>query len=231
MMNTLIENKLPLNNWVGFCSDTTNAMMGDHLSVSTLIHKNHPGVVIVKCSCHSIHLVASYACKKLWNSLEDLVRTIYNHFKRSPKRTAAFADLQKFCEPNKNPMKILAPGQTRWLSLQSCVRRILECWLPLQSYWRLLAFEDKTHSNDHVLSTLNNPLLKAMMEFVEHALGLFNDFNTFFQSDAPQFGLLKTRVNELLKTLALNFMKPEFVRDQSGLDINPLLSNEYLPLK
>lgn len=101
MMNTLIENKLPLNNWAGFCSDTTNVMMGDHQSVSTLIHKNHPGVVIVKCSCHSIHLVASYACKKLSNSLEDLVRTIYNHFKRSAKRTAAFADLQKFCEPKK----------------------------------------------------------------------------------------------------------------------------------
>lgn len=151
--HVLAENNIPLNNWVGFCADTTSVMMGPNHSVSTLIKTNHPQVVIVKCSCHLIHLVASYACKMLPNSLEDLVRTIYNHLKRSPKRTAEFIKFQQFFEPDFSPKKILAPGQTRWLSLQMCVRRILECWESLRQYWTVVVFEDKTHANDHVRNT------------------------------------------------------------------------------
>ncbi|RZF34266.1 hypothetical protein LSTR_LSTR010240 [Laodelphax striatellus] len=50
-----------------------------------------------------------------------------------------------------------------------------------------IVFENPNDSVE-VLSTLNNPLLKAMMEFVDYALG---EFNAFFQSNAPLFGELK----------------------------------------
>lgn len=150
MMDTLKVNKISLQNWVGFCSDTTSVMMGPNNSVAQLIKKNHPTVIVVKCSCHSIHLVASYACQKLSNSLEDLCRTIFNHFKRSPKRQRELIQFQRFLNPDQFPHKILAPGQTRWLSLQSCVRRILENWEALKNYWEILVFEDKTHGNEQV---------------------------------------------------------------------------------
>lgn len=52
-----------------------------------------------------------------------------------------------------------------------------------------------------------------MMEFADYGLGLLNDFNTFFQAEMPLFGLLKPKVEELLKVIALNFMKPEYVRN------------------
>lgn len=94
MMDTLKMYQINLDNWVGFCSDTTSVMMGAHNSVAQLVKKNYPYVVIVKCSCHSIHLVASYACKKLSNSLEDMCRTIYNH-----KRQRELETFQKFLEP------------------------------------------------------------------------------------------------------------------------------------
>lgn len=150
MMDTLKVNKISLQNWVGFCSDTTSVMMGPNNSVAQLIKKNHPTVIVVKCSCHSIHLVASYACQKLSNSLEDLCRTIFNHFKRSPKRQRELIQFQRFLNSDQFPHKILAPGQTRWLSLQSCVRRILENWEALKNYWEILVFEDKTHGNEQV---------------------------------------------------------------------------------
>ncbi|KAG8175684.1 hypothetical protein JTE90_010159 [Oedothorax gibbosus] len=213
MIGVLKENNVPLHNWVGFCADTTNVMMGLNNSVSQRVKENFPTVIIVKCSCHSIHLVSSYACKKLPSSLEDLVRTIYVHLKRSPKRQKGFEEFQKFFNEEQNPKNFLAPGQTRWLSLQNCVRRILEYWEALKHYWQLITFEDKTHANELTYSTLKNPLMKCMMEFVEYALGLFNDFNTFFQSDAPNFSNLKTEVTRLLKTLGLNFMDPKYIRN------------------
>ncbi|KAG8184778.1 hypothetical protein JTE90_011564 [Oedothorax gibbosus] len=231
MIGVLKENNVPLHNWVGFCADTTNVMMGLNNSVSQRVKENFPTVIIVKCSCHSIHLVSSYTCKKLPSSLEDLVRTIYVHLKRSPKRQKGFEEFQKFFNEEQNPKKILAPGQTRWLSLQNCVRRILEYWEALKHYWQLITFEDKTHANELTYSTLKNPLMKCMMEFVEYALGLFNDFNTFFQSDAPNFSNLKTEVTRLLKTLGLNFMDPKYIRNTEGLLIDPHASGYYLPLK
>lgn len=96
LIDTLKLYKINLDNWVGFCSDTTAVMMGANHSVAQLIVKNFSYVRIVKCSCHSIDLIASYACKRLSNSLEDMCRTIYNHFKRNPKRQREFETFQKF---------------------------------------------------------------------------------------------------------------------------------------
>jgi hypothetical protein len=181
MMEVLMDNNIPLHNWVGFCADTTNVMMGQEKSVAQLIKQNFPSVIIIKCSCHSIHLVASYACKKLPNSLEDLVRNIYSHFKRSAKRTKDFEDFQKFYNEESNPKKMLAPGQTRWLSLQNCVKRILEYWESLTHYWQLVFVEDKTHGNELTFSTLKNPLLKCLVEFVDYALGLLRPLMTLIR--------------------------------------------------
>ena len=47
-----MSKEIPLENIVGFCSDTTNVMMGSNHSVSTLLKDSLPHVIIVKCSCH-----------------------------------------------------------------------------------------------------------------------------------------------------------------------------------
>lgn len=229
MMKSLTENNIPLQNWIGFCSDTTAVMMGQHNSVSQLIRLNYPHVLISKCACHMIHLVASSACKKLSTSLEDLCRNIYNHFGRSPKNSANLKKFQAFYELK--PHKILRASQTRWLSLQACVRRILEQWDALTHYWRLLSFEDATHANRHTLQSLENPLLKCQMHFVNYSLGLFNDFNCMFQADYPQFCELKAQTEQLIRTLALNFMSRNYVKRTPSSQINPHLNAEHLALK
>lgn len=107
MMTTLKLNNIPLENWVGFCTDTANVMVGAHHSVAQMVKENYPNVVIIKCSC----FVASYACKMLPYSLEDLVRNIYSHFSRSPKRIDTFSEIQKQFLSDETPLKILSPGQ------------------------------------------------------------------------------------------------------------------------
>ena len=86
--------KLPPANSKAFCSDTTNSMMGAHKSVSSMIRQEFPWVVILKCSCHMAHLVASYPCKKLPKSMEDICRSIYGHFTHSGKRQHPFIEFQ-----------------------------------------------------------------------------------------------------------------------------------------
>ncbi|XP_028408810.1 uncharacterized protein LOC114531390 [Dendronephthya gigantea] len=162
------ELHIPMERMIGYSSDTTNVMFGEFNSVSQLLMSEFPNVFSVKCSCHLIHLVSSYAALKLPKGLEDLVRDVYNHFHRSSKRQEVYQQFQKFYDAE--PRKLLSPGQTRWLSLQLCVDRILEQYLALQHYFVLVANEDPTHSNDHILKALHNKFTLAYLEFLSHQL-------------------------------------------------------------
>ena len=68
-----------------------------------------------------------------------------------------------------------------------------------------------------------------MLFLVEYVLGELNEFNTIFQSEKPLFHLMKAQVEKLLQTLAVNFMKPSYVRTVNPFDINPHDEVNYLP--
>ena len=63
-----------------------------------------------------------------------------------------------------------------------------------------------------------------------YALGMFNEFNTVFQSEKPLLYELKNRVFSLIKNFASNFMHSRYVRSTYPTRIDPTLSNQYLPL-
>ena len=157
---------IPMNNIVGFSSGTTNVMFGSNESVVALLNKGYPDVVTIKCSCHMIHLCASYACLKLSTSLEDLVRNVYAHFSRYSKRFKNFEEFQTFCGTPVH--KFLCLSRTRWLSVESVVNRVLEQWSPLH-----LCFTDDVESKcdpsnaaKSILQSLHNVFQKAVLEFL-----------------------------------------------------------------
>ena len=118
------KNQIPLSNIIGYASDTTNVMFGQHHSVITLLKGIIPHFYTMKCLCHSAHLCASHACERLPRSIEDLVCEIYSHFSHSAKRLAEYKRFQAFT--NTEPHKLLKPAQTHWLSLEQCINRMLE---------------------------------------------------------------------------------------------------------
>ena len=111
---------IPKSNIIGYSSDTTNVMFGQYNSVVQLLKYEFSYVQAVKCSCH---LVSSYAASKLPKSVEDLCRDVYAHFHRS-KRQDVYKEFQSFF--GTDPLKLLSPAQTRWLSLPECMNSILE---------------------------------------------------------------------------------------------------------
>lgn len=100
---------------MGFAADGANVIMGGNQSVAKYFNDEIPDIFILKCSCHSFALCASYACKKIPESVETLVREIYKYFKYSTKKAGHFKQFQDFC--NIKPHKMLQLSQTRWLSL------------------------------------------------------------------------------------------------------------------
>lgn len=47
---SLLENGIPMNNVIGYSSDTTNVMFGEKGSVVSLLKKDHPHVITIRCS-------------------------------------------------------------------------------------------------------------------------------------------------------------------------------------
>jgi hypothetical protein len=222
------ELHIPMEKMIGYSSDTTNVMFGEFNSVSQLLMSEYPNVYSVKCSCHLIHLVSSYAALKLPKGLEDLVRDIYNHFHRSSKRQEVYQQFQKFYDAE--PRKLLSPGQTRWLSLEACVNRILEQYLALEHYFVLVANEDPTHSNDRILKSLQNKFTLAYLEFLSHQLQRFNAFNRLFQSERPLLHNLREEVEGLIKSIASDFMSIAYVKQAKPKEIDPTRAGHHIPL-
>ena len=102
-----LQNAIPTCNIIGFAADTCNVMMGEHNSVQQKMKTIIPNIFIMRCICHTAHLCASYASKKLPRTVEELVRDIYSYFSHSSKRQTAFKQFQDFVEVELHKFKVM----------------------------------------------------------------------------------------------------------------------------
>lgn len=201
------EDGIPWTKVIGYASDGENLMQGGNNSFLTRMQEAVPNIFVLKCYCHSFHLVASHACESLSRTAEQLVHDIYNYFKMSPNRQKSYAEFQHFteCEPH----KILRPCQTRWLSLSHCVNRILEQWPALELYFTAEVAEPKApQAAGTILANLKGPYVKATLEFTSCALGDLVGLNTLFQAeDFFQLHKLLPEIQRVIRSFCNNFMK------------------------
>lgn len=233
LYNALIQSvetkNIPLENLVGFSSDTTNVMVGEYNSVFAKLKERLPNIVCVRCSCHMIHLAASKACLQLPKSVEDMLRNIGSHFSRSHNRQQKLAEMQRFYQTQIH--QILLPATTRWLSLKACVDRTLEQYPALEAYFRLEIVEDPSRITESIIFSLRNQFTKFYLEFMAYVLDLLNDFNITFQSESPLLHKLKPAVEGLIRTIASNFIDLHHVKNTPPLEIEHKNPRLYLPLE
>ena len=121
-------------NLVGLGSDGANVMLGRRNSVLTRLKDKQPALIAFHCNCHLAASIANHACSVLPDFLEELTINIWYFFQKSPKRQRVLKEFQAFIECK--PHKLLKAAQTRWLSLEACVQRLLEQYDALLSYFR-----------------------------------------------------------------------------------------------
>ncbi|XP_061389174.1 uncharacterized protein LOC133324344, partial [Musca vetustissima] len=138
----------------------------------------HPHLIVIKCICHSLALCSSYACLQLPSAVETLARNIFNYISNSPKRSNLYKEIQKLLDIR--PKKMLHPGQTRWLSLESVVVRILELYEPLKIYFSFAANVDKIDTANIIFENLNDTN-EIYVSFLKYILAIINNINKMFQ--------------------------------------------------
>lgn len=163
----------------------------------------------MKCICHSFNLCANYACKKLPRWVEDLARDVHNYIAGSPKRTDFYQEFQKFTKTAVH--KILHPVQTRWLSLESVVLRLLEQYNALKLYFVDALVNDRLLAAETILQKLNDPLSKPFLQFLKFILPIFNNLNREMQSTSPQIYHLRTKIVGVYKTILKCFIRRDLI--------------------
>jgi len=115
-------------------SDTTNVMEGARSGVQKLIKKENSYLYDVGCICHLADLCVKARMKGLLIDIDQLLDDIFYHFYYSSKRKQEFHDI--WCSLFTNePEVILKHCTTRWLSLLRCVRRNIDQYDGMNSYF------------------------------------------------------------------------------------------------
>ena len=132
----MYSRNIPWSNVIGYASDTASVMVGKNSSVLRRIKLKSPKVFSLGCTCHLAALCATAGLKRLPVSIDTILIDISYHFKYSAKICAEYTEIEAEFDDIK-PLKILKHCTTRWLSLERCVKRLIDKWQALYSYFDL----------------------------------------------------------------------------------------------
>ena len=168
-------------------------------------------------ACHLAALCAVAALKKLPVSVDDLLIDIAYHFKYSAKRWTEYQEIQgDFSEIQ--PLRILKHCTTKWLSLDRCIKRVIDQWPALHAYFdREVDIEPSNQRVQRISKHLKNPMVKLLCHFVSFALKPLNKFSVAFQTHASRIGSLQSDVRVLLRGYLSNIVKPEVITNADDI--------------
>lgn len=225
----LNDNGIEIDKLIGLGADNAAVMMGQINGVRAKFEEIRPDIFILGCVCHSFHLCSSSAANKLPKSIEQFVRNVYNYFAHSSKRIESLKEFQDFVQLKNH--KMLKPSQTRWLSFQSCIDRILEQWNALTLFFAEAAFTDNLLVSIELDKALKTPVYKMYLLFLSYILEIVNKLNIEFQSEKPKIHLLNKRIADLYRSILRNYMKLDYLKKTDMDKIEPSNPTHFLPLE
>ena len=211
LSNEIDSRGIPWSNMIGYGSDSASVMVGAHNSVLSQIRTKQPNLFSLSCLCHLSALCAAAALKTLPVSIDELLIDIFYHFKHSSKRYSEFTAIRDEFE-DIAPLRILKHCTTRWLSLERCVKRLIDQWPALHAYFDREAENDRNARLQRIAKHLKNTEVKLLCNFVSYALKGFSKFSLAFQTHASRIGTLQADVLNLLKSFLSNFIDPGVLR-------------------
>ena len=128
----------------------------------------------------------------------------------SSKRRSEYKDFQLFVDVDQ--LEILKHCPTRWLSLEKVVKRTLQQYPALLSYFTSHAESDKPGRVKRIKERLEDSLTKLTLLFLQHILPVLNDFNKVFQADETKVGLLLPETDRLLRKFLGKFVQLQHVK-------------------
>lgn len=171
------------------------------------------------CSIHIANngFLEGIKCLKSVVNIDQFAIDLHFFFKLSAARRE---DYREICElTDVTAHYVLKHCQTRWLSLDKVLVRIIEQYANLKEYFlnklpTLPAFKGKNGINQteryqRIKSVLKSQTTLAYMSFIVHVCKDFKEFVIPLQSNEPKIHVLYTKSVKLVKDLLSRFVKSE----------------------
>ena len=217
----LLRLKISLDRCVSFSSDNAANMIGKNKGLTAFISNKNPHIKFIGCCCHLLHRALQKASKvAIPVDIEFFVIQIYYYLDKSSKRKHELVAYQQLC--NEKIHKILKHVNTRWLSLETSLGRIIEQWEPLKLFFNP---EDNTSDKSMQYITIKEMFLdnktKLYALFLSNIIPQFNNINKSLQQEKTCIHVLKETLFSLYFNLIARFVTPAAVeKSDSILSLN-----------
>ncbi|XP_061838153.1 zinc finger protein 862-like isoform X1 [Nerophis lumbriciformis] len=217
-LNTVLsDRKIDWGNVVAFNSDNASGMNGEHDSVVSRIKDMQPSLIDMECICHLVQLATECGIKALRQPIEDILSSIYAHFDISAKRCEIFKEFVEFTDSE--TLKILRYCATRWLSLLTCINRVLNQWDALQAYFVSHDDVEKPCKVKMLAKHLTSKKTKFFFLFLSQALKPLAEFNVMFQAEGVMVHRLHREMTSLVRRIMGRFLPASLIADVPLKDI------------
>ena len=155
--------------------------------------------------------------KELRKDVEQALVDIYFYLDKSSKRQNELKHFQRECGVALS--KILKHGSTRWLSLQTCVIRLLDQWEPLKRYFgEEVSCTKQPHDRLRRINRFfQDNMSKLYCLFLSEVLPVFTTQNLLLQTNSPQLHRLHSILHEAFTDLFTRYVKPRAVAKCSSI--------------
>lgn len=139
LISSIQDNGLDIQNISAYSADNASVNYGCKKSVFKELHSLNSNIVKANCNAHVVHNTLRKLTDVLDCDVETTITSIYGHFSVSANRRT---DLQEFFEfVDLEYHDLLRHVTTRWLSLGPAIKRLLESWPAILSYFRSMGSE------------------------------------------------------------------------------------------
>ena len=131
--SVLERNGLNVKDITSYCADNAPVNFGRHNSVFTKLHAHNQNIARSRCYAHIIHNTAKKFCDVPPIDVENIVTKVYGRFSISGLRRNALMEFVEFV--NEDYTELLHHVPTRWSSFAPAIKRLLDNWPALISYF------------------------------------------------------------------------------------------------
>lgn len=218
---------------LGMDGPSVNKSFSEKLKAA-LKASNTTFIDVGSCSLHSANNAFSEGLKLLnvCINLDQVAIDLHFFFKLSAARREDYKEVSSITEVTSH--FVLKHCQTRWLSLDRVLVRIMEQFDNLKEYFlvklpTLPRFNGKngireTERYQRIKNNLTDPTTKAYMTFVVNVAHDFKDFVIPLQSSEPKIHLLHNKCTKLITDIAVRFIDKSKIFNSKGT----LLSTDEL---
>lgn len=223
----LMEFKLEMEKMVGIGTDNAAVMVGAHNGVYAQLKKDIPRLVHIPCICHSLQLAVSEASAKcLPRNLDFMLSETYAWFSRSSTRQNFYKSIYSVLNEGKSPLKIVRACDTRWLSIEPAIVRVLDQWIELKTHFDIVRISEKCYTAEILSQMFKDDTNHAYFLFLKPVLSEVQRVNKHFESSIADITMMLDDIYLLLSSI-LN----KIVVKRPNFDyVNSSIRDSLLPL-